>query len=237
MPERRSKTEEGPGGKLAATRPAQALEDQHNQNMQDTWRLNMDPANRVVLAATASLAVGGGLGLSQGSTMAGMKFRAEHAHKLPTTPTGWFMYHKSKNYNMARAGLKEGCKMGFKVGVVTTAMFLIEDLYDEYRQTKDFINTTLASLTVAGGFSLWSMTMPLLSASGAWLMMASCSDRFSLPTTARTTKTALVVGLVYGGLQDMAGAVRGRPIGYIDWTRRRLGLKESNGDGKEVTAP
>lgn len=40
--------------------------------------------------------------------------------------------------------------------------------------------------------------------------------------TARTTKTALVVGLVYGGLQDAAGAARGRPIGYIDWVKRRI---------------
>lgn len=44
--------------------------------------------------------------------------------------------------------------------------------------------------------------------------------------TARTTKTALLVGLVYGGLQDLAGAARGRPIGYIDWVRRKLGAKE-----------
>lgn len=55
--------------------------------------------------------------------------------------------------------------------------------------------------------------------------------------TARTTKTALVVGLAYGGLQDIAGAIRGRPIGYIDWTRRKLGMKESEGEGKEVAVP
>lgn len=39
---------------------------------------------------------------------------------------------------------------------------------------------------------------------------------------ARTTKTALVVGLVYGGLQDLAGAARGRPIGYVEFVKRRL---------------
>lgn len=47
--------------------------------------------------------------------------------------------------------------------------------------------------------------------------------------TARTTKTALVVGLVYGGLQDVAGAARGRPIGYVDWIRTKLGAKERAG--------
>lgn len=47
--------------------------------------------------------------------------------------------------------------------------------------------------------------------------------------TARTTKTALAVGLVYGGLQDVAGAARGRPIGYIDWIKRRI-----RGQSKEL---
>ncbi|CAN8101500.1 unnamed protein product [Discula destructiva] len=218
MTERRMEDEE----ELAAPQtglPPQEAVNQANQSMHDTSRLNMEPTSRLILAASTSLAVGGVLGLRQGSTMAGFKFRAEHAHKLPTTPTGWFMYHKSKNYTMARAGLIEGGKMGVKVAFVTTSMFLIEDLYDEYRQTKDFINTTLASLTVAGAFSLW--------------------NRFSLPMTARTTKTALVVGLVYGGLQDIAGAARGRPIGYIDWTRRKLGLKYSgsDSDGAQLAAP
>lgn len=50
--------------------------------------------------------------------------------------------------------------------------------------------------------------------------------------TARTTKTALLVGLVYGGMQDVAGAARGRPIGYIDWVRKRLGLQEQDGTEK-----
>lgn len=143
-------------------RPA-GLNDEENaaydQHVRDTSRLNMDPLRRVMLAASTSMAVGGILGISHGTTVSGMKFRAEHAHKLPSTPTGWFMYHKSKNYTMARAGLKEGLKMGFKVSLVTTSMFVIEGLYDEYRQTKDLINTTLASVTVAGAFSLWSMSM------------------------------------------------------------------------------
>lgn len=119
-------------------------------------RLNMMAPTRILLAAVSSFGVGTSLGMAQGSKMAGLQFRAEHAHKLPTTPTGWFMYHKSKNYNMARGALKEGIKMGFKVSFWTTAMFVVEDMYDEYRESKDFVNTVLASLTVAGGFSLWS---------------------------------------------------------------------------------
>lgn len=143
--------------------PTEEQWDQNNQHIRDTSRLGMLPETRLLLASTTSFAVGAALGLSHGSTMAGLRFRAEHAHKLPTTPTGWFMYHKSKNYNMARDGVKESVKMGLKVCIVTSAMFFIEDLYDEYRQSKDFLNTTLASLTVAGGFSLWSMSYVLRS--------------------------------------------------------------------------
>ncbi|KAI3396534.1 hypothetical protein diail_12058 [Diaporthe ilicicola] len=172
-------------------------------------RLNMMAPTRIMLAAASSFGVGTTLGMAHGSKMAGLQFRAEHTHKLPTTPTGWFMYHKSKNYNMARDGLKEGLKMGLKVSFWTTSMFVVEDMYDEYRESKDFVNTVLASLTVAGGFSLW--------------------NRFSLPMTARTTKTALVVGLIYGGLQDAAGAARGRRIGYIDWIKRHI-----RGQSKEL---
>ncbi|KAF3764135.1 hypothetical protein M406DRAFT_346436 [Cryphonectria parasitica EP155] len=177
-------------------------------------RLHLMAPTRVILAAVSSFGVGAALGFSQGSRMAGLQFRAEHAHKLPTTPTGWFMYHKSKNYNMARASVREAVRMGAKVSFWTTAMFSIENLYDNYRQSNDFVNTVLASLTVAGGFSVW--------------------NRFSLAMTARTTKTALVVGLVYGGMQDVMGAARGRHIGYIDWFRRRFG---SVAEGKETTAP
>lgn len=181
MLSRSSQTPEQVDNMLVADQPAvEPIWDLYNNKLKrDTSRLGMLPETRLMLASTASFGVGASLGLSQGSTMAGLRFRAEHAHKLPTTPTGWFMYHKSKNYNMAKDGLKEGVKMGFKVCVVTTAMFFIEDLYDEYRQSKDFINTTLASLTVAGGFSLWSkflLSLPLA-------FLERCASALSLRLT------------------------------------------------------
>lgn len=39
---------------------------------------------------------------------------------------------------------------------------------------------------------------------------------------ARTTKKGLIVGLVYGGLQDLLGAARGRPISYIEFFKRQF---------------
>ncbi|KAK3299736.1 uncharacterized protein B0H64DRAFT_314078 [Chaetomium fimeti] len=169
-------------------------------------RLSLPAPLRLPMASSLSFFAGFTLGTAQGGKMAGLQFRAEHAHKLPTSTTGWFLYHKSKNYHMAYGGIREGFRMGFKVSFWTTAMFAIEQMFDSYRGTADIFNTVTSCVTVAGGFSLW--------------------NRFSLPMTARTTKAALAAGFVYGGLQDALGVVRGRPIGYVDWVKRQLGASQ-----------
>ena len=121
-------------------------------------RFSLPFGMRLPLATSLSFLIGMGLGLSHGSQTAGLRFRAENAHRLPSTPTGWYLYHKSKNYHMAFGGVKEGIKMGAKVSFWTAGFFSIEETFDRYRGTKDFINTVVASLTVAGGFSLWSLS-------------------------------------------------------------------------------
>lgn len=127
------------------------------RRLQQNSRLSIVPFVRIPAAAALSFSVGMGLGMAQGSKMAGLRFRAEHAHKLPKTTTGWFLYHKSKNYHVAYGGIKEGVRMGTKVCFWTTAMFAIENMFDTYRGSTDLANTVLACVTVAGGFSLWSM--------------------------------------------------------------------------------
>ncbi|EGO53350.1 hypothetical protein NEUTE1DRAFT_126677 [Neurospora tetrasperma FGSC 2508] len=173
-------------------------------------RLSIPDAVRIPLASSTALLIGFTLGISQGIKTSGMRFRAEHAHKLPTTKMGWYFYHKSKNYNSIWGGAKEGARMGAKICFWTTAMFGIEHMFDAYRGTADIFNTVTACVTVAGAFSLW--------------------NRFSLPMAARTTKTALVVGLAYGGLQDVAGIARGRPIGYVEFLKRRVGGFKNTAD-------
>jgi hypothetical protein len=141
-----------------AEKKARALwrEEQIRQLRIDS-RFSLPFGMRLPLATSLSFLVGMGLGLSHGSQTAGLRFRAENAHRLPSTPTGWYLYHKSKNYHMAFGGVKEGMKMGAKVSFWTAGFFSIEEMFDRYRGTKDFINTVTASLTVAGGFSFWSM--------------------------------------------------------------------------------
>lgn len=119
-------------------------------------RLSLPTPTRLLLATSSSFLLGMALGVSHGSSAAGLRFRAENAHRLPATPTGWYLYHKTKNYNMALGGVREGLKMGARMSVWVAAFFAIEDAWDEIRGKKDFVNTVIASLTVAGGFSLWS---------------------------------------------------------------------------------
>ncbi len=138
----------------AAVTGTQAAEPWTTPGPRDS-RLSVPAPLRIPAVAALSFTVGMGLGLVQGSTMAGLRFRAEHAHKLPQTSTGWYLYHKSKNYNVALGGIKEGLRMGAKVSFWTTAMLAIENMFDSYRGTMDFANTVLACVTVAGAFSLW----------------------------------------------------------------------------------
>ncbi|XXH06147.1 proline dehydrogenase [Hypoxylon texense] len=166
-------------------------------------RLSIPPLMRIPAAAITAFSVGMTLGLAHGSKMAGLRFRAEHAHRLPTTTTGWYLYHKSKNYHLAYGGLKEGLKVGARLSVLSTAMFCVENLFDVYRGTKDLFSTVMASLAVAGGFSFW--------------------NRFSAAETARTAKKGLIFGLAYGAVQDVVSLAKGRPVGYVDFIRRQIG--------------
>ncbi|KAI0466690.1 hypothetical protein F4859DRAFT_518942 [Xylaria cf. heliscus] len=184
-------------------------------------RLSLPPLIRIPAAATTAFGIGMTLGLAHGSKMAGLRFRAEHAHRLPTTTTGWYLYHKSKNYHVAFGGLKEGFKVGARLGVLSTAMFCAENLFDVYRGGQDFVNTVMASLAVAGGFSLWSRLRYAHVAT--YLDSLTALDRFSAAETARTAKKGLIFGLVYGGIQDAVSLAKGRPVGYISFLRKQIG--------------
>ncbi|RFU78321.1 tim17 tim22 tim23 pmp24 family domain-containing [Trichoderma arundinaceum] len=166
-------------------------------------RLAIMTPSRLLLGSVASSLVGFSLGAVQGGQMAQLRFRAEHAHKMPDTTAGWYLYHKSKNYHAMQGGIREGFRMGFKTGFWSLVALSLESTVDRYRGSSDMFSTVVATLTVAGAFSLW--------------------HRFSLSTAARTAKYGLVFGLAYGGVQDLVGLARGRPIGYVELIRRRFG--------------
>ncbi|KAI2641018.1 hypothetical protein GGS21DRAFT_353668 [Xylaria nigripes] len=187
--------------KESRSRPSLTREE-YTQLWKDS-RLSIPPLVRIPAAAVTAFTIGMSMGLAHGSKMAGLRFRAEHAHRLPTSTTGWYLYHKSKNYHLAFGGLKEGLKVGAKLGILSTTMFCAENLFDVYRGSQDFVSTVMASLAVAGGFSLW--------------------NRFSAAETARTARKALIFGLLYGGIQDATSLAKGRPVGYITYIRKHIG--------------
>ena len=130
-------------------------------------RLSLPFPVRLTYGVLGGFATGMFLGLSHGSKTSGLQFRAENAHRLPTSQKGWYLYHKSKNYHMMLGGLKEGFKLAPKISLWAGGLFMIEHIVDrgrsrsadslwEYRQGReDFLSTTVATLTLAGIFSFW----------------------------------------------------------------------------------
>ncbi|OBT72161.1 hypothetical protein VF21_08768 [Pseudogymnoascus sp. 05NY08] len=183
-----------------------ALSARRNHRTADA-RLSLPPPTRLLLGTSTGFLVGLTLGGSHGFGLAGLRFRAENAHRLPKEPTGWYLYHKSKNYRMMLEGVKEGVRMGGRVAVWTGVFLGVEEVVDVVRGRRDVGGTVVASLSVAGGFSLW--------------------NRFPLATAARTAKTGLAIGLAYGLAQDAVGAMRGRRPGYVDF------ILGGSGEGRE----
>ena len=192
-------------------------------NNQD--RLSLAPTPRLFIVTVLSSTLGLALGITHGATLAGLRFRAENAHRLPTSKTGWYLYHKSKNYVAMWGGLREGLRMGARVGVWTGGFMVAEEAVDrgrgrmvewlggkrgrrkpategQYNEegVRDFFSSVVAGLSTAGAFSLW--------------------NRFPLPTAARTAKLGLMFGLGYGLLQDIMGMMKRRPVSYVDWAKR-----------------
>lgn len=118
-------------------------------------RLAMMTPSRLLLGSVASSFVGFSLGAVQGGQMAQLRFRAEHAHKMPDTTAGWYLYHKSKNYHAMQGGIREGFRMGLKTGFWSLMALSLESTVDRYRGSSDMFSTVVATLTVAGAFSLW----------------------------------------------------------------------------------
>lgn len=122
-------------------------------------RLAMPPTQRIRTGVLAAMGCGFLLGASYGGQSAGYVFRAENAHRLPKSQRGWFFYHKTKNYKMAYAGMREGARMGVKLGVWTGALMVAEQAIDSLRpdEGKDALSTVVAAMGTAGAWSLWRM--------------------------------------------------------------------------------
>ncbi|KAK3181786.1 hypothetical protein K4F52_006853 [Lecanicillium sp. MT-2017a] len=148
------------------------------------------------------------LGAMQGGQTAQLRFRAEHAHKMPDTTAGWYFYHKSKNYHAMQGGIREGFRMACRTSGWSFAALGLESTVDRLRGTSDVLSTVVATVSVAGMFSL--------------------TNKLSLAAAAHTAKYGLLFGVVYGGVQDVVGLARGRPVSYVEAVRRRVGSRAAD---------
>jgi hypothetical protein len=135
---------------------------------------------RLTLSTISGFLCGLILGSSHGGKLAGLRFRAENAHRLPTSSTGWYLYHKSKNYYRMRGGLREGVRKGTMLAAWVGVFIVCEESADVFRATlragrsvgnldglgevgeedmgrsRDFVSTVCAGLGTSGLWSLWS---------------------------------------------------------------------------------
>ncbi|KAL4890807.1 hypothetical protein BDV59DRAFT_183704 [Aspergillus ambiguus] len=171
-------------------------------------RLGMEPGKRLPLTSLAAFAVGVAIGSSHGSKMTAYRFRAENAHRFPTTSNGWFQYHKSKNYAAVVGGVKEGFRMGFRLGGGALAFCLFEETVDYARNDRrDFLSTVTAGLSFSGIYSLLGP--------------------HDVYTAARTVKLGLKLSLAYGLMQDGLETMKGNRPAYLDFI---LGSRRPNAE-------
>ncbi|KAJ5601907.1 hypothetical protein N7510_011441 [Penicillium lagena] len=161
-------------------------------------RLGIDVQKRIPYATMSAFSTGLALGYYHGSNKAGLRFRAENAHRFPTTSSGWFQYHKTKNYLSVVGGVKDGMKMGCKLGVGAMAFCLFEETVDYARHDeRDFLSTVTAGLSFSGIYSLLA--------------------RHDVYTAARTAKLGLKLSFAYGLLQDALESLKGNRPTYVDF--------------------
>ncbi|KAH8700331.1 hypothetical protein BGW36DRAFT_291799 [Talaromyces proteolyticus] len=161
-------------------------------------RLGIDIERRLPYTAFSAFSVGFAVGSSHGSKKAAYQFRAENAHRFPTTSTGWFQYHKTKNYKAIVGGVFEGAKLGARLGAGAIAFCLFEETVDYARHDRrDFISTVIAGLSFSGVYSVLA--------------------RHDIYTAARTTKLGLKLSLAYGLTQDALEALKGNRPAYLQY--------------------
>lgn len=124
-------------------------------NPADENRLSMPWFRRVFLGISGGFAAGAITGATNGSQEAGLRFRAENSHRLPKSEQGWYLYHKTKNYQMMLHGIKGAVRTGSKLSFMVGGFFITEEVVDRLRERQDFLSTTIAGAGVGGLHSLW----------------------------------------------------------------------------------
>ena len=177
-------------------------------------RLSMTPLIRAPILMAVAFATGLTLGSAKGGQRAADRYRAENAHRFPTTQAGWYLYQRTKSYHTVVGGVKEGVRFGGVLGLWAAGFMVTEEGVDQMRGRllgrreddgeevgrkgqRDFVSTVVAAMAVAGVYS-----------------RVKRLDTFA---TVKTSKMALKGGVAFGLCQDVIACARGEPPGYVSW--------------------
>lgn len=203
-------------------------------------RLSLAFGFRAPLAVSIASIAGLGLGAAHGGQYAALRFRAENAHRLPRSQVGWYLYHKSKNYNVMLGGLKEGARMGGRLGFWTLTFVYFEEAIDrvrgatvrrwvgfrEEKRRRKLGRDEMDELGVDRALAediyvqrdLFSTMTAALGVAGAF----SLWNKFSVVTFAKTATMGLKAGFAFGVAQDALSLLRGKKLAYVELVRRRI---------------
>ncbi|KAG9284693.1 hypothetical protein G9A89_002924 [Geosiphon pyriformis] len=116
-------------------------------------RYGLSPKDRISATTIVGLFYGFLYGSYEGGKRTGFQYLAENAHKLPTTRSGWYFYHKRKNHKVILGGMKHGVRYSVKTGSLCFLFVGIEAGWDSVRGEADFANTLISGLSTALIFS------------------------------------------------------------------------------------
>ncbi len=181
-------------------------------------RLGMPPALRFPLFMTAGFITGFGLGATTGGRVHADRFRAENAHRFPTTQAGWYLYHRTKGYVSTVGAVKQGVGFGLQLGIWVGVFCGIEEGVDRLRgrvvgrwkredweegvKTQRDVGSTLVAGTSVAGLYCAVKRM----------------DRFA---TAKLVRTSVRYSLAFGLAQDLLSTMKRERPAYVEWLLKR----------------
>ncbi|RMD42964.1 hypothetical protein DV735_g2145, partial [Chaetothyriales sp. CBS 134920] len=160
-------------------------------------RLSMPLEVRGPLLLLASFITGMGLGGTAAGQMRADRYRAENAHRYPTSEAGWYLYQRSKNYHLFLGAISGGARSGVLLSLWGAGFMATEEGIDQLRARllhrpdgqRDFLSTVVAALALSG--------------------VHSRVHHMNTFATVKSSKMALKAGLAFGLAQDALALMRG----------------------------
>ncbi|KAH3669504.1 hypothetical protein OGAPHI_001625 [Ogataea philodendri] len=135
----------------------------------DRDRLGIPSETRLPLLAGYATLLGAVPGLVAGYRHAGMNFIAMNSHRLPRDQEEKTAFGRYRTSHAVKSAVWEGVRSAVRFGLVSSAFFGLEDLFDRLRRKKDFLNSTVSG-AVTGLFSARLTRTPL---ARQWTLMGA----------------------------------------------------------------